>query len=132
MAQDLGRSSLDGENPPATEVDVEFPSPFHRTNWVRQHRQKCWEGVKHRRCLMWAGPRGEAWVVAGGPRGVDCQDVSGSVLRENCDIESVMLGVPTQATSPWEGRKKGRKGGRQVGRREERKAGRKDKARFTV
>lgn len=44
-------------------------------------------------------------------------------LREDCDIESVMLGVPTQAISCWEGRKKGKEGGRQAGRKAGRKEG---------
>lgn len=98
MAQDLGRNSLDGENSPATEVDVEFPSPFHRTNWVSQQREKCWEAVRHRGCLMWAVLREEAWVVPGGLGGWTVRRLEGQ-LREDCDIESVMLGVPTQATS---------------------------------
>lgn len=61
VAQDLGRSSLDGENSPAAEVGVELPSPFYRTNWVSQHRQKFSEVV-----MTWAVLRGEAWVVPGG------------------------------------------------------------------
>lgn len=66
MAQDLVRSSLDGENPPAAEEDADFPSPFHRTNWFSQHRAKCWEVVKRRGCLIWAVLRGEARVGPGG------------------------------------------------------------------
>lgn len=135
MAQDLGRNSLDGENSPATEVDVEFPSPFHRTNWVSQQREKCWEAVRHRGCLMWAVLREEAWVVPGGLGARTVRRLEGE-LREDCDIESVMLGVPTQATYHWEGRKNGRERGRQAarkeGRKESRKEGRTDRARFTV
>lgn len=125
MAQDLGRNSLGGENSPATEVDVEFPSPFHRTNWVSQQREKCWEAVRHRGCLMWAVLHEEAWVVPGGLGGWTVRRLEGQ-LREDCDIESVMLGVPTQATSHWDGRKKEWKGGREAGSKEGRKKGKQE------
>lgn len=128
MAQDLGRNSLDGENSPATEVDVEFPSPFHRTNWVSQQREKCWEAVRHRGCLMWAVLREEAWVVPGGLGGWTVRRLEGQ-LREDCDIEISYVGGAHPSHIPLgrkEERMEGREGGRQQGRKEERKAGKRE------
>lgn len=78
MAQDLVRSSLDGENPLATEVDVDFPFSFHRTSWVSQHRANCCEVVKHRGCLSEQCSMGKpGWALGGW--GVECQEVPGSM-----------------------------------------------------
>lgn len=101
-AAQMGKSS-------AIEMDIEFPSPFHRTSWVSQHREKSWEVVGHRGWLVPAVPdRGGAWVA---PLG---QEAPGPPKRELCDGISYAGGAQTSHVP--------------LGRKERQQ----DKARFTV
>lgn len=114
MAQDLGRNSSDGQitcKSPPTEVDIECPSPFHRTDWVSQHREKSWEVVEPRGWLVRAVPRGggPGWPAgSGGSRATWEQAVEWDQLHWGCPPQSHPPGMDGQA----EGRKEGRRGRR--------------------
>lgn len=95
MAQDVGRSSSDREIT-CTQVGIELLSPMglHRTDWVRQHREKSWEVVGHRGWLVRAvshqgGPGWLCWV----------RRLQGQ-WKESCGMGSAVLGEPRPAMSP--------------------------------